>query len=195
MAENDQNLQSIYLDAFKESVSIGLGKAASVIAELVDSHVDLSTASAYSVDLVRDLPMSSERLVIMEVEGDLLNGETIFSMSDDQLIKLIRYLEGFDEIDMDDEEVWEIIEDTYQEIGNIILGNIISSIVDFFDIRANINVAYLANKKDIDALQEKKILVVDVMFNIEKIESAGKLYIINDYVSYMRLIKWVNDRF
>jgi len=139
--------------------------------------------------------MSSERLVIMQVDGDLLKGETIFSMSDDQLVKLIRYLEGFDEIDIDDAEVWDIIEDTYQEIGNIILGNIISSIVDFFDIRANINVAFLANKTDIEQLQAKKILVVDVMFNIEKLESAGKLYIINDYESYMRLIKWVNDRF
>jgi len=193
MIKYDEELKNELFDILQESISIGLGKAASVIGELASSHVQLSTTKVYTADNVMSLPMYSERVIIMKLEGDMLHGETIFSMNDEQLIKLIKHIEGLDEMDIDDDEILEIIDDTYQEIGNIILGNIISSIVDFFGIRVSINVPYTADKSYIERMDKNKLLVVDVEFGIDKIKADGKLYLINDFNSYMKMAKWVYD--
>ena len=193
MIEYDKNLKNELYDIIRESISIGLGKAAAVISELADSHVNLSTTKVYTAGNVQSLPMFSERIIIMKMEGDILHGETVFSMNDEQLIKLIRHLEGLSEMDFTDEEILEIIEDTYQELGNIILGNIISSIVDFFGIRVDINVPYTADKAYLEQMDTNKLLVVDVVFGIDKLDANGKLYLINDYESYMGMASWVLD--
>ena len=195
MIEYEENLKNELFDILQETVTIGLGKAASVIGEIVGSHVGLSTAKVYIAEKVKELPMSSERVIIMSVSGDILFGDTIFSMSDDQLIKIIKHIEGLEEIDVDNEEIIDIISDSYQEIGNIILGNVISSMINFFGVSANISVPYIANKDEMKELTDKRLLVVDVVFNIEKLNANGKLYLINDYDSYMKLIKLVYENF
>ncbi len=179
-------------EVIQESVNVGLKKAADVIGQLVDSKVDLSAAKVYASESKTDLPTFSHNIIIMEIVGDILSGKTVFSMDDDQLIKLIKHLEGFEELDMEDDDALEIIADTYQEIGNIILGNVISSMVNFFGIKAEIKVPYLSHNNG-EILFDSKLLIIDVMFKIEKLDAEGKLYLINDYDSYVKLVKWAEE--
>ena len=67
----DKELQTELYDILQESVGIGLGKAASVIGQLTGSHVNLSTTKVYTAERVSDLPMFSEQVIIMELEGDV----------------------------------------------------------------------------------------------------------------------------
>ncbi len=171
-------------DILQESIGMGLGKAAKVIGELVDSHVHLSAAKVYLTESFKDLPFFSERIIVQEMEGGSLAGKTVFSMADEELLKLIKYLEDIDELFDTDEQVLEMILDTYQEIGNIILGNTISSIVDFLQIRVDIKVPYLADIKTIAQIESEKLLVVDVLFKINKINANGKLCLVYNYSTY-----------
>ncbi len=193
MTKNIKKSEIKLSQALQESVNVGLQKAADVIGQLVDSHVELSAANVYASETSSDLPTFSHNIIIMEIVGDILSGRTVFSMDDDQLMKLIKHLEGFEELDMEDEEALEIIADTYQEIGNIILGNVISSMVNFFGIKAEIKVPYLSQNNG-EIFFDSKLLIIDVMFKIKKLDAAGKLYLINDYSSYLKLVDWAENR-
>jgi chemotaxis protein CheY-P-specific phosphatase CheC len=192
MTKENNLIKIEIIDALQECISVGLEKAAKVIGELVDSDVSLTTAKIYLADNETQFPIFSNRIIIQEMIGNTLSGKTIFSMGDDELIKLIKYLEGFDEIDIEDEESLELLLDTYHELGNIILGNIISSMVDFLDLRVEIKVPYLTTKNIFDFSYSMQFLIVDVLFKINKLDIEGKLFLVNDYNTYLNLIELAN---
>ncbi|GAA0180286.1 hypothetical protein SH2C18_30080 [Clostridium sediminicola] len=192
LIENNQ-IKSELIDVLEKCISLGLEKAAKVIGELVDSDVSLNTAKVYLTDGTIKFPLFSERVIVQEMNGEALSGKTVFSMGDDELIKLIKYLEGFDEIDIEDEESFDLLIDTYHEIGNIILGNIISTMVDFLNLRVDIKVPYLTTQKIFDLSDNINFLIVDVLFKIDKLDIEGKLFLVNDYNSYLNLMELVDE--
>lgn len=191
IVENNE-IKAEVINLLENCISLGLEKAAKVIGELVDSNVSLNTAKVYLTDSSLKFPLYSERVIVQEMEGEFLSGKTVFSMGDDELIKLIKYLEGFDEIDIEDEESLELLVDTYHEIGNIILGNIISAMVDFLNLRVDIKVPYLTTQEIFNSPDNINLLVADVLFKIDKLNIEGKLFLVNDYNSYLNLMDLID---
>jgi len=189
MQKDDYNSIDLdFKDSIQELINIGLGKAAKVISELADSYVTLGVINLYPSKAIPQLPVFSSYVVVQEVSGNILNGKTVFSMIDDELIKLLKHLELIDsDYDHLGIQNLDLILDAYQEIGNIILGNIISSIVDYIDERVEIKLPYLSDKKIFDAKDETTYIIVEISFTIDKLNANGNLCLINDLSSYEQL--------
>jgi chemotaxis protein CheY-P-specific phosphatase CheC len=176
-------------EKLNEIMSIGLKRAGKVIGEFTDSNVILDTKKIHLTEDVSSLDLFSDHIIVQEMEGQELKGKSIFSMVDDELVKLLEYLEVIDgDIKDDDAEQLEMILDTYQEIGNIILGNIISVIVDSLGERVKIKLPYIVDKKELSKSKGIKHIVVDVDFKIEKLNAEGSLCLILEETTIEKML-------
>jgi CheY-specific phosphatase CheX len=117
----------------EKSIHTGLDNSASIIGNMINCDMNISTVKLYTIEQLNKTSEFTERIAIMNMQGDILSGELIFSIDNDELLKIVMQIDDMTQIDMSKEELNEIMDDAYQEIGNIILGNIISEIVDSFN--------------------------------------------------------------
>ncbi len=127
------------LDALKELVNIGVGKAAHSLNDLLDSHIQLNVPDVVIVPFEK-LPETMEKLgegtVSAVVQGfkGIFPGKAALVFPQDSAKNLVSV---FNEEDIEDCDQ-ELVKETLTEIGNIVIngimgaiGNVLKSPIDF----------------------------------------------------------------
>jgi chemotaxis protein CheY-P-specific phosphatase CheC len=190
LIQEDQNNYELELeDVFCEIVNVGLGRAAKVISELTECYVDLGLVTVYFKEGLDDVAVHSNYVVIQEIEGIVIYGKTIFSMLDDELLKLLRHIEVIEDSDeFFNADNLDMILDSYQEIGNIVLGNVSSSIINFLEESSEIKLPFVAPKAILKNSPNCGYVIIDVLFRVDYLNCNGKLCLILDYLSTENII-------
>lgn len=132
-------LSEMQLDALQEISNIGLGHAATALAEMLDSKIGMGVpkSSFVAFDKVIDIIGGYEELiscVSLQLEGDI-KGIVFYIFNEQSTYSLVDMLMGF--ADGTTVELDEMATSTINEIGNILTGSFISAITDFTHLRIN----------------------------------------------------------
>ena len=139
-------VQDVYLDAFKEICNIGLGNAATSLAEFINKKVAINVPKAMflEVEEIFTLIGGPEEIVscaMVNFEGDI-NGTVLFIFAEESTYRLVEMLMG--------QEVGSVIaldemgESAVSEIGNVLSGSFMNAIGELTGLRMNAMVPMFA---------------------------------------------------
>ena len=139
-------VQDVYLDAFKEICNIGLGNAATSLAEFINKKVAINVPKAMflEVEEIFNLIGGPEEIVscaMVNFEGDI-NGTVLFIFAEESTYRLVEMLMG--------QEVGSVTgldemgESAVSEIGNVLSGSFMNAIGELTGLRMNAMVPMFA---------------------------------------------------
>ena len=182
MAESGA-ISDIHMDALQEISNIGLGNAATALAELLNKRVEIAVPKANFIDFekVFSLTGGMEEVVScvnLSVEGDI-TGTVMFMFSEQSTYDLVDMLMGYENgttTMLDDMGISAI-----SEIGNVLTGSFINAIGGMTGLNMNTSVpmfafdmlgAILSASLVASGYWDDKILVIETLFfqNNDKIK-------------------------
>ena len=187
------SMNSLVLDVLKEIGNIGAGNAATALAKMLNSKIDMNVPKVNVLDFanVPELIGGAESLVssvLFKIEGDL-NGSIMFLLdmqSSKNLIKLL--MNGYEVNGIDD-----FAKSALNEIGNILSGAYVSSLSALTGLNLKISVPSLAIDMagailSVPAIQfgqvSDKILIIETEFLQGNDNVSGFFLLVPDYDSY-----------
>jgi chemotaxis protein CheC len=131
------NLSELHMDALREISNIGLGHAATSLAEMLDSKIGMGVPQAnfISFEKVLEIIGGYEELVScvsLKLEGDI-RGIVLYIFNEASTYGLVDMLMGLE--DGTTFELDDMAASTIKEIGNILTGSFISAIGDFTNLK------------------------------------------------------------
>jgi chemotaxis protein CheC len=195
------NVTADQLDALQELINIGVGRAASLLNEMVDSHIHLeipvvkvlTAAEAYQ-ELNTRFHNDSLASVKLNFTGDFY-GTAGLVFPTDSASTLVSILTG-EEAGSDDLDAVKI--GTLSEIGNIVINGVMGSISNVLKQHMKYTLpVYL--EATIDNLllsthgSDSKILLAQARFNIEQLELMGDIILIFEVETFDALINAINE--
>jgi chemotaxis protein CheC len=195
------NVTADQLDALQELINIGVGRAASLLNEMVDSHIHLeipvvkvlTAAEAYE-ELNARFHNDSLASVKLNFSGDFY-GTAGLVFPTESASTLVSILTG-EEAGSDDLDAVKI--GTLSEIGNIIINGVMGSISNVLKQHMNYTLpVYLEDTIDNlllpNQISNSKILLAQARFNIEKLELMGDIILIFEVGTFDALINAINE--
>ncbi|MBU5484676.1 chemotaxis protein CheC [Clostridium sp. MSJ-11] len=188
MSDND-----LRYDALKELFNISVGKAASMLSEMINSKIILDVPYVDIIHVVSE-ELKIENYLPKVLEGALmvssisfkeqLTGQANLIFPADKMKTFINVCINNEdpntEIDMDFTDVdYDII----KEIGNIILNSIIGEISNYINIKLNYSLPEVKIfdridfAKDIKSKENTHILMLYITFNIDNVKIDGAIII------------------
>lgn len=139
-------LSKIQMDALQEIGNIGMGHAATSLAELLDSRIDMGVPNANFVSFEEVIKIIGgyEELVYcvsLNLDGDV-QGIVFYIFNEASTFRLVDMLMGQEENTTT--ELDDMARSTINEIGNILTGAFVSAISNFTDLRINTSVPIFA---------------------------------------------------
>ena len=144
MAEN--NMNDMEFDVLREIGNIGSGHAATALAKMLNQKIDIKVPQAVVCDFnyLCQMVGGEEKLVIgilLTLDGDV-DGMMMFIMDMPSSYSLLRKM-MFSDL-KDGEEFNEMHNSALHEIGNIITGAYLSSLLDLTKLKINASVPYMS---------------------------------------------------
>ena len=142
----DITIHDVHLDAFQEICNIGLGNAATALADLLNKKVDINVPKAMfmEIDEIFSMIGGPEEIVscaMVNFEGDI-NGTVLFIFTEESTYRLVEMLIG--------QEVGSVTaldemgESAVSEIGNVLSGAFMNAIGGLTGLRMNAMVPMFA---------------------------------------------------
>ena len=194
------NVTAEELDALQELINIGVGRAASLLNEMVDSHIRLkipvvkvlTAADAYQELTTRfhDQTLASVKL---RFTGSFY-GTASLIFPTDSASTLVAVLTGEDpSADLD-----AVKTGTLSEIGNIVINGVMGSLSNVLKRHLNYTLpVYLEDTLEnllLSAYEsDSKILLAQASFTIERLEIIGDIILIFLVGTFDALINAMND--
>jgi len=127
-----EDLKEFHLDVLKELSNIGMGNAATSLAQMLGQKVDIKVprVSVLPFNEIYTVLGDREALVggiFFEIEGDL-SGEILFLFPTKSIKLLLKLLTGMEE---DFPPISEMGQSMLQEIGNILCGSFLNALSEF----------------------------------------------------------------
>ncbi|MEB3827289.1 chemotaxis protein CheC [Phormidium sp. CCY1219] len=181
------NLTVEQLDALQELVNIGVGRAASVLNEMIDSHIRLQVPFIRILSPKRMKSELEERLGISDVSAVRLGFSGSFSgtaqlvFPTDSASKLVALLTN-EEVGTPDLDAVKI--GTLTEVGNIVINGVMGSMSNLLHQHLNYSLPiYLEDTVDnllvANRLESKTtVLLAQARFTIEQLQIAGDIILI-----------------
>ncbi|MBD2445778.1 chemotaxis protein CheC [Nostoc sp. FACHB-152] len=195
------NVTADQLDALQELINIGVGRAASLLNEMVDSHIHLqipvvkvlTAAEAYE-ELNARFHNDSLASVKLSFSGDFY-GTAGLVFPTESASTLVSILTG-EEAGSDDLDAVKI--GTLSEIGNIVINGVMGSISNVLKQHMQYTLpVYLEDTIDNLLLptqvSNSKILLAQARFNIEQLELMGDIVLIFEVGTFDALINAINE--
>lgn len=190
-------LSELQEDAIKEVINIGVGKGAESLNQLLNTHIHLEIPNLKIVsneNLSQALEyMGKESLstVNLKFSGDL-EGSSILIFPEKSAVNLVTTLMGdeFESSEMD-----ALKSATLNEVGNILINNVMGSISNMLDKRLDYRVPVYGEKtihQLIDEEEELSILLIETRFTLESLRIYGDLLMAFGVSSYKDLIRSVD---
>ncbi|WP_062105055.1 chemotaxis protein CheC [Bacillus niameyensis] len=131
----NQKITPFHLDVLKEIGNIGAGNAATALSVLIGKHIDMKVPNVRIVtfDEMLELAGGHDQIVtavFLRVDGDA-TGSMFFILPIEQATKYVQKLTGDESFSFDTPPYSELGLSAMQELGNILTGSYLSSLVDF----------------------------------------------------------------
>ncbi|MBW4561037.1 MAG: chemotaxis protein CheC [Mojavia pulchra JT2-VF2] len=195
------NVTAEELDALQELINIGVGRAASLLNEMVDSHIRLEipfvkvlTATAAYQELAARFHDDNLASVRLGFTGSFY-GTAGLIFPTDSASTLVAVLTGEEpgSADLDAVKIG-----TLSEIGNIVINGVMGSISNVLKQRMNYTLpVYLEDTIDNLLLpanaSSSKILLAQARFTIEQLEIIGDIILVFEVSTFDALIKVINE--
>ncbi|QLE45966.1 chemotaxis protein CheC (plasmid) [Nostoc sp. C052] len=195
------NITAEQLDALQELINIGIGRSASLLNEMVDSHIGLkipfvkvlTAAEAYQ-ELATRFHDDSLASVRLGFTGSF-SGAAGLIFPTDSASSLVAVLTGEEpgSADLDAVKIG-----TLSEIGNIVINGVMGSLSNVLKQHVNYTLpVYLEDTIENLLLStyesDSKILLAQARFIIEQLEIIGDIILIFHVGTFDALIKAIND--
>lgn len=203
------NKKSLRYDILKELFNISVGKAASMLSEIVNKKILLNVpnlqvlkSNEYKPKLEEYIPKFFDgTLLVSSIKfNEKLTGEANLIFPADKkktLVDLCLKGEQIDESDVT--ELSDVDYDIIKEIGNIILNSIIGGVGDYLQIKLNYSLPEVKvyNKinfeKDVQNKSYDYVIILYITFNIDGTEIVGAIIIDLTLNSLNELIEKIDD--
>ncbi len=195
------NVTAEQLDALQELINIGVGRAASLLNEMVDSHIRLEipfvkvlTASEAYQELATRFNDDCLAAVRLGFTGSFYGtAGLIFPTESASTLVAVLTGETPGSTDLDAVKIG-----TLSEIGNIVINGVMGSISNVLKQHMNYTLpVYLEDKIDnllADAnVSKSQILLAQARFTIEQLELIGDIILIFELSTFDALIKIINQ--
>lgn len=195
------NLTASHIDALKELINIGVGKAAGVLSEMVNCHIRLQVPFI-KILTPQALKNEMEELGRYRVAAVQLNFKGLFAGSaalvfpPDSASKLVSVLTGEEPGTPDIDSVRA---GTLNEVGNIVINGVMGSIANVLKqhinyslpnyIEDNIDNLLTSNKSETD----KTVLLARTRFTIEQLHIEGDIILIFEVGSFDALLTAIDQ--
>lgn len=188
------------MDVLKEVCNIGLGNAATALAELLNKKVDIAVPKAYFLDFeqVFSLVGGLEEVVScvnLGVSGDV-PGSVLFIFTDKSTYRLVDMLVG-QEVGATT-ELDAMGESAVMEIGNVLTGSFINAIGGMTGLTMNTTVpmfafdmlgAILSTSLIASGHWDDKVLVIETLFFQEQEEIKGHFFLLPETGALSKLFE------
>lgn len=202
------NSETLKYDILKELFNISVGKAASILSEMINKRILLDVPNIEILD-PKDVEFKIDNLIPKVLDGTLmvssisfkekLTGQANLIFPAEKMRTFINLCLSQEEtIGQNDMEFTDIDFDIIKEIGNIILNSIIGGIGNNLGIELNYTLPEVKvfDRIDFENDIEKKdylyILMLYITFNIDDIEISGAIIINLTLESLNELINKIN---
>ncbi|MCP4253627.1 MAG: chemotaxis protein CheC [Candidatus Scalindua sp.] len=196
-------MSSDQLDALKEMIGVGMGKAAGMLNEMLESHIELKVPSL-SIIKSKDLNCNS---VCAELGGDQLTsvslgfqgsykGNSTLVFPEESAVKLVAALTneepGSTGLD-------SVMAGTMSEVGNIVINGVMGSIGNYLKDTVEYSLPnYLEGKlTDLlgveEFLEETYILLAETTFKVQNLQVEGSIFVVFEYDSFGNILSEIND--
>ena len=180
-------LTELERDAIGELVNIGVGRAASSLADIVGSEVRLSVPSVSFlsrkgiVRFIEDNGVSEIVAVKQRFEGDFW-GDAVLLFPCEKSLELVRSVVGEE---VADSELSDLERDALLEVGNIILNACLGSFSNLLQNEINCSLPEYLQGSSSSVLEERMheedaVLLLHIDFTVSQLEISGYLVFILD---------------
>ena len=196
------NLTDKHIDYLKELMNIGVGKGASILNTMLNSHIQLQIPNLQVmkyeeiIEEIKKLSMDNLSAVDLPFKGQL-SGEAVLIFPAKSAVKLVNILTD-DSEDQDDSDLDSIKIGTLSEIGNIVLNSIMGTLCNFFKIDLRYSVPFYKEESAENLIYEKSdfstltFLLAQTRFKIEEMNIDGDIMIIFDVGSFDVLLELID---
>lgn len=196
------NLSELHLDALTEVFSIGAGRAALSLSEIVGDEVRISVPSVQVINSKdinsTSLSLNSGRFgaVTQHFSGPF-NAEAVLLFTEEQALKIVSDMMGSR---MSLEELAEFEHEAMCELGNIILNACLSAMADIlnFSLESSLPDYTVSSADDIlyrlkESSNQPYVMVLHIDLAIEKRQTAGNLVFLLSSASLANLVTHVDQ--
>ncbi len=203
MSELDlNNVDNMYYDVLKEVGNIGAGNAATALATMLQTKVDMKVPRVELVDFseMGEALGGEEQImagIYLQIEGDL-KGSIMFLLEEKSAHELVAHLMGQGERTFEEGEPFDEMEQSaLKEIGNIITGSYLNSLSLLTNLKITESVPSLAIDMaeallSVPAIEfgmlGDKMLLIQTSFS-EDTDLNGYFILVPDLPSYTKLLK------
>ena len=171
------------LDALTEVVSIGVGRAAASLSELIADRIELHVPLLRLVTPDEADAINDGRVSVLQAFTGEISGKALLSFPDDSGRSLAALLAGYNSADeLQSFEMSEIL----SEVGNIVLNGVLGSIANLLDGTLEYDVpAFFVDRKLSDLIadvrtyndEDTQVLVADADLRVRSRKIVGKVFI------------------
>ncbi|HEY8035680.1 MAG TPA: chemotaxis protein CheC [Methylobacter sp.] len=196
------HLSDLHLDALTEVFSIGAGRAALSLSEIVGDEVRISVPSVQVVNTEEinsaTLSLNSGRFgAVNQHFSGPFNAEAVLLFTEDQALKIVSDMMGSQ---MSLDELAEFEHEAMCELGNIILNACLSAMADVFNFTLESSLPDYAVASADEILHRLKkganqpyVMVLHIDLTIEKRHTAGNLVFLLSSASLTNLVAHVDQ--
>lgn len=192
---------ALQLDALKEIVNTGVGKAASSLNDLLDSHIELEvpTISVLSPELAGKSGMGLESPLLAWVQLDFsgaISGTAALVFPPVSAVKLVAALTG---MAPDTPGIDGVMAGTLNEVGNIIVNSVIGTLGNILDKPFDFSIPNYLQGELADLLQQGgsrgalTVLLVQTHFHIRDLQVEGNIFLIFELGSFDALLAAIDE--
>jgi chemotaxis protein CheC len=182
------------LDALKEMIGVGMGKAADMLNEMLESHIELKVPS---LSIIKSDEFKYSKVNAALGEGKLasislgfqgsFNGNSTLVFPEESAAKLV--------VTLTNEEPGSIglnsvMAGTLSEVGNIVVNGVMGSISNYLTNHVNYSLpsyvegglSEILKLKDLP--EDSTIMLVETTFKVESLQVEGSIFIVLEFGSF-----------
>lgn len=193
----DVKLSEFHQDAITEIVNIGVGRAASVLSDMVSTKVGLQVPKVVFIrineiqDYIENWYIEHSAVRIRFSGGYQGSASIVFGrISAANLAQAL----GGDDFDNEIDDLDELMKETLNEVGNIVLNSIMGSVANILDGKINYQLPQYFSDKIGNVIEKERfsvdsfVLVANTQFLIEGEEIEGKVILLFSSDSLVEMI-------
>lgn len=192
---------ALQLDALKEIVNTGVGKAAASLNDMLDSHIELEVPkiSVLPCDATGKTGTGLDSRLLAWVQLDFrgaISGTAALVFPPASAVKLVAALTG---MAPDTPGLDGVMAGTLNEVGNIIVNSVIGTMGNILDKPFDYSIPNYLQGDLSDLLQqgmahgELTVLLVQTHFLIRDLQVEGNIFLIFELGSFDALLSAIND--
>lgn len=193
-------IPDVYIDVLQEISNIGLGNAATALAELLNKKIDMAVPKALFVDVEKIFslvggPEEVVSCVFLNVEGDV-RGTVLFIFTEPSTYRLVEMLMGLEAGTVT--ALDGMGESAVAEIGNVLTGSFMNAIGGMTGLTMNTSVpmfafdmfgAILSTSLVASGHWDDQVLFIETLFFQEQDEINGLFYLLPETGALNRLFE------